>query len=172
MQKYEIMAIIANDLKEKDAEKYATEEICALVKNSEGTMTFEDFWGERGFAYKINKEKWGFYFVGQFEIEPAKIETLKREWNLSKKIVRFLITKVDSKSPAAKKYDDVRKENIAQDKKKVIETESKVKKSVKKEKPNTQPISTEVVLEKATKPKKDAIDKKLGEILADSSLDL
>ncbi len=172
MQKYEIMAIVANDLKAKDAEKYVTDEICSLIKTSGGTMTFEDFWGERGFAYKINKEKWGYYFVGQFEIEPAKIEELKREWNLAKKIVRFLITKVDSKSPEIKKYEDMKKEIVAEIKeKKIAETETTAKKESKKIK-KTAPTVENKKTEKAVEPKKDAIDKKLGEILADSSLDL
>jgi len=167
MQKYEIMAIVANDLKEKDAEKYVTDEICSLIKKSDGTMTFEDFWGDRGFAYKINKEKWGYYFVGQFEIDPSKVDELKREWNLAKKIVRFLITKVDPKAPAIKKYDDMKKAVIAEEKeKKIVETEADKKKSVK-----VANIKTEEKI-KSVEPKKDAIDKKLGEILEDSSLDL
>ncbi len=166
MQKYEIMAIVANDLKEADAEKYAADEISALVKKTGGTMTFEDFWGTRGFAYMINKQKWGYYFVGQFEIEPLKVIELKHEWNLAKKIVRFLITKVDPKSPEVTKYADVKKAVVAEEKeKKITETEADSKKSVKP-KTVSEPVKKEV------EPKKDAIDKKLGEILEDSSLDL
>ncbi len=116
MKKYEIMAIIQNELSETEAQTQVKTSILEKVKELGGKMTFEDFWGTRGFAYKINNKKWGYYFVGQFEMETDKLATLNRDLNIDTQIVRFLITSVDKKAPAPKKYADMKKENETMEK--------------------------------------------------------
>jgi len=163
MQKYEIMIIFANSEKEGEVEKNFQKIILEKIKNSGGKILFEDFWGPRGFAYKIDGEKWGFYFVAQFELAAEKILELRHEWNLEKKIVRFLITKVHKNAGAPKKYSELQKEKKEENKK--IETE---KKEIleKKEEKNSEKSENE------KSEKKDAVDKKLDAILENSSLDL
>ena len=183
MQKYEIMAIIANSLDEKAAAKHAQDGIVAKIKNLKGNVTFEDFWGSRGFAYRIKKQTWGYYFVAQFELDHDKVAELRRELNLDTNIVRFLTTKVDAHAPAPRKYADMQAEYAAQTKKKgeteapkaapskkeklttvKAETETKVEESKKEDKPQAAPAKTEEP--------KDAVDKKLDDIIDASSADL
>jgi small subunit ribosomal protein S6 len=187
--KYEVMAIITNSLDEKAAEKQATDSVVQKIKELGGTITFEDFWGARGFAYMINKEKWGYYFVAQFEMDGEKILELKKDWNIDGNMVRFLLTKVDPKSAAPRKYEEMKKEwdslekedtiesklsGMDAPKKKVAKPEAKkeavveLKKEVVKEEPKVEAVKKTP----APAPKKDLVDKKLDEILEDSSLDL
>ena len=98
MQKYELMAIIENSLDAKAAEKHANDLDKRIEKEFGGKVTFSDFWGERGFAYKINKQKWGYYHVNQFEAEPGRAQELRHELNLDSTVVRFMIIKVDPKA--------------------------------------------------------------------------
>lgn len=185
IQKYEIMAIIDQNLDEKAAEQYAQEGIAQKITKAKGKITFEDFWGARGFAYRIKKQTWGYYMVFQFELERAQLEELKKDWTIDKKIVRYLISKVSNKMPEPKKYEDMKKEWAA------LEKEQKIK-EMEEKKParpvRKAPVAKPVVEEKTeteekeapkteTKPKetkenKDALDKKLDKILEDSSLDL
>jgi small subunit ribosomal protein S6 len=118
MQKYEIMVIITNKLADSQAKEQATDSIDKRIIEFGGTMTFQDFWGSRGFAYKINGEKWGYYYLAQFEIDGQKLDEFKQELNIDKPIVRFMITKVDKKAAAPEKYEDMRKANLALEKEK------------------------------------------------------
>ena len=169
IQKYEIMAIIVNNLDEKKALNQVQESLVSRIKELNGKMTFEDFWGARGFAYKIKKQTWGYYTVIQFELDPSKIIELKKDLSLDTKIVRFLITKVDKRDPAPRKYTDIKKEWEALEKEKEIsEIDQKKKKSSTEEtKKTVAPKKSEISQEK-----KEKLDKKLDKILEDSSLDL
>lgn len=163
MQKYELMAIVENSLDSESAEKFCQEKIVDKIKSLKGSITFEDFWGERGFAYKINKQTWGYYFVTQFDSEPEILTELNRDLNLENGLVRFLISKVDKKDPAPRKYAEVKSEYEAQEKSK------KEEKIVEKPKTATR---TKLTTIKKEEPKKDAVDKKLDDIVSESVKDL
>jgi len=181
MQKYEIMVIIPNSQDAKTAEvtfkslnkKYASE--------FGAKVTFEDFWGERGFAYMINKQKWGYYGVSQFEMDPAKMSELRHEMNLDNNVVRFLLTKVDPRAGEPRKYADMKKEYEALDKKKAQETKDakpapgkKAKLTTVKEEPAPAKAEEKTEPEAPAKDEapKDAVDKKLDAIIDASSTDL
>ncbi len=193
MKKYEVMAIFTNELKEAEVEKQIDTSIKKKIKSAGGNITFEDFWGARGFAYVIKKQKWGYYFVAQFEAEADKITELKSDWNLDNKILRFLISLVDPKAPAPKKYSELeatykandekaKKEEIKEEKKEapsrkklstVTEEKTETKASEKKETPAPKAVAKkEESKEKEAVAKKDDVDKKLDDIINDSSLDL
>lgn len=118
MQKYEIMVIVTNKLADSQAKEQAKDSIDKRIAELGGKMVFQDFWGARGFAYKIDGEKWGYYYVAQFELDGSKLDELKSDLNIDKSVVRFLITKVDKKAPEPTKYEDVRKANLALEKQK------------------------------------------------------
>ncbi len=170
MKKYEIMAIVKNDLDTSSAEKFCQDAILERIKKAKGKITFEDFWGERGFAYKIKQMKWGYYFVARFEINPSALQSIKNELNIEKDLVRFLITSVDKNTTAPRKYSDMKSEYEAQEKALVEEKEEakKPKQNVKPEKLTT--IKKEEEPKKETpKVSKDELDKKLDDIVSESS---
>lgn len=196
MQKYELMVIIENSLDAKAAEKHAKDLDARIEKEFGGKITFTDFWGERGFAYKINKQKWGYYHVNQFQADPAKVQELRHELNLDGVIVRSLITKVDANAPSPRKYADMKKEYEAQEKAIKDEKNAKAEEKTtpaKKEKLTTvKPDSAEATTgkeepkaeakkeaapakteePKATEAPKDDVDKKLDAIVDESAADL
>jgi small subunit ribosomal protein S6 len=165
MKKYELMAIIVNNVDEKVAQDVTKSSILGRITEFGGKTTFEDFWGARGYAYKINGEKWGYYFVCQFEMEGTMVTKLERELNIDNQIVRFLITSVDPKAPAPEKYEVLKARSEAEKKKKeapvVEEKSSTEEKEVKKEAEETKEL-----------PKKDAVDKKFDQIMDDASAEL
>ena len=189
MQKYEVLAIIVNSLDEKKALEQAKKSISEHISSLGGKVSFEDFWGMRGFAYIIKGQKWGYYFCVQFEIDPALVSELKRDWTIDKSLVRFLVEKVDPKAPAPRPYEEMKKEFDALEKeRKIVEMNKSPKKkgtrspeereaarkevSEKEKKAETKtPVSTPSEPKKTATPK-DIVDKKLDEILSDSSLDL
>lgn len=166
------MAIIANDLDEKKAVSQVKESLADKITEQKGSVTFEDFWGAKGFAYKIHGQKWGYYVVLQFELDPENLSELEREWNIDPKVVRFLVSKVDPRAGDPVTQAERVKEMEAQKKEdEIAEMEAETKKaaSVKKAKSEDAASKTE---EKDSEGKKDAVDKKLDQILDDASLDL
>ena len=164
MKKYELMAIIVNNVDEKVAQDVAKSSILKRVTDLGGKTTFEDFWGARGFAYKIKGEAWGYYFVCQFEFDGANIAKLEREMSIDNQLVRFLVTSVDPSNPVPEKYEELQARADAARKKKESDSDEK-KKTVKTEKKAP-------AKEKKEEPKKDAVDKKLDQIMDDASAEL
>ncbi|MCF7918201.1 30S ribosomal protein S6 [Candidatus Gracilibacteria bacterium] len=186
LQKYEILAIIDSSLDEKKAEQQAQESVNKRIQEAGGKITFEDFWGARGFAYKIGKQTWGYYFCAQFELESKEMLELKRDLNIDGKIIRFLISKLDNHSPAPMTHTEIETQWTSQEKeRKISEMDSKKAKRTNvpkkeviveddEEETTKKSVEKESLkkMEKKTEPKKDIIDRKLDEILEDSSLDL
>ncbi len=158
MNKYEIMAIISNAMTAKEAEAQVKSSLTDRIAELGGKVTFEDFWGERGFAYKIDGEKWGYYVVLQFEMSAENTATFRRELNIDTKVVRSLITAVDKNAPAPKTYADMQKEAAKLAKKEEKPAEEKA------ETPKKAPAKKEEA------PKKDDVDKKIDAIF-DAELD-
>lgn len=149
---YEIMAIIKSDLSESDAKNYFQEGIIDRIKNHGGATSFEDFWGSRGFAYKIKQYVWGYYCVAQFTLSAEKLQEMRHELNIDTQILRTLITKVEKDAPAPRKYADMKKEYEAQEKGKKGEAE-------KAAAPTREKLTTVAETPKKEAPaKKDAVD--------------
>lgn len=178
IQKYELMVIINNTLDEKKAEEYFSKDIVKRLKELKATITFEDFWGARGFAYKINKQTWGYYGVIQFDMDTQGTHEIKQDFNIDPNLVRFLLIKVDKKAPAPRKYTDVKKEWVAQEKEKKLNEIDKHASMTpapnKYRRPEPRPVAAPASTT-AEAPKKATatdLDSKLGKIIEDSSLDL
>lgn len=174
MEKYELMTIIQNGLDEKDAEKLVKTNIVGRIeKEFKGKVSFDDFWGARGFAYIIKKQKWGYYHVCQFEMDNTNASALRHELNLDGDVVRFLLIKVDPRAPEPKPYSELKSEYEAQEKKVADEKNEAKQPAAKVNKDKREKLSTikseakpEVKTEEAPK---DSVDKKLDAIVDESS---
>ena len=183
-KKYEIMVIFSNELNEADVEKSIESSITKKLKEVGGHITFEDYWGPKGFAYLINKQKWGYYWVAQFELDPQKISELRKEWNIDKEILRFIISHIDEKSKPPKKFAELKAEYEALEKKNEKEKPEPAREIPSREKLTTVEKKKMIALKKeketlkqtppptAEKKEAESVDKKLDDIIKDSALDL
>ncbi len=91
MKLYEGMFVIDGGLAERD---YAgvQSEIENLIKRHGGSVVDLRKWDERRFAYEINRVRRGTYLLVHFEAPPLAMEAMRRDLNLSEKILRQLIT--------------------------------------------------------------------------------
>ena len=90
-KKYELVLILSSELTESEAEKSA-EKIKSSLEKKEGKILFEDFWGKRDLAYKIQKQSTGFYFLYEMEIDGSRIQEIEEELRINKDVIRFLTT--------------------------------------------------------------------------------
>lgn len=92
MRNYEVVVIITPEFDEE-----ATQEIIDRIKGwiseAGGSLENLDHWGRRKFAYEIQNQKEGQYFVFQVKLPPTYIATLERNLRLQEPILRYLITR-------------------------------------------------------------------------------
>ena len=90
MKKYEIMYI----LKALDEEslKAANEKVQGVLTANGATITKVDEWGLREFAYPINDEVKGYYYIMEVESEEFALNEFKRKGRHNPDLLRNLIT--------------------------------------------------------------------------------
>jgi small subunit ribosomal protein S6 len=93
LNKYEAMFIIDSTLDEESV-KSLIEKIKNLLETS-AKLEGLDEWGKRRFAYPINKQSEGYYFLANFEAEPDFPNELERVFKITDGILKYLIVKKD-----------------------------------------------------------------------------
>jgi small subunit ribosomal protein S6 len=72
-----------------EARQKAFEKILALVTAEDGEVHKIHEWGRRRLAYEVSGRREGFYYVVYFEVKPAAIAELWREFHLNEDLLRF-----------------------------------------------------------------------------------
>jgi small subunit ribosomal protein S6 len=76
-------------------------------------IVHENNWGLRKLAYPIQKKNTGFYFLFEFQADPALIAKLEVEYKRDERIMRFLTIALDKHAVA---YNERKRKNAAQKK--------------------------------------------------------
>lgn len=66
------------------------EKVSNLIAEHKGAIVKSHDMGRRRLAYEIDKQKEGWYWLVYFEMEPAMIASLWREFRLTEGILRFM----------------------------------------------------------------------------------
>ena len=92
MNNYEGLFILKPELKEEEL-KNAYKAIGDSVTKNGGTITKEEPWGKRLFAYPVKKAKEGYYYKLDFTAPPSVVAKLEGACKLNADILRTMITK-------------------------------------------------------------------------------
>ena len=87
---YEMLYIVSAKFTEEEAPQ-AVERVEDLIKKHEGQKTYSEVWKKKKFAYPINHENYGYYFLVEFDSAAEKVEQIDKEMRLSTDIVRHMI---------------------------------------------------------------------------------
>lgn len=86
---YETLTILHPELPET-----RIKEICTwmqgIVENGQGKILQVDEWGMRNLAYRIRKQKRGYYVRLEYEAPAPTLKELERNFRLSEDVMRFL----------------------------------------------------------------------------------
>ena len=94
MNKYELA--VAVSAKIEDDERAATiDKVKAYVERFGGQITNIDEWGKRRLAYEVQHMKEAFYYLIQFDAEPAAPAEIEDNIRIMENIVRFLCVRQD-----------------------------------------------------------------------------
>ena len=91
---YESVVIARPELTETQIDKLIND-LSDIITNDKGKVLKKEQWGLRGFAYKINKNKKGHYFMLNLDSDPSTIFEYERQMRINEDIIRFLTIKID-----------------------------------------------------------------------------
>lgn len=92
MRDYEAMVIVDARLDEGDIQK-AVDRFTGAIGDAGGTVAGIDRWGLRRFAYEIDHQREGYYFVTRFAAEDELVSNLTRMIRISDEFIRGKIVR-------------------------------------------------------------------------------
>jgi small subunit ribosomal protein S6 len=110
MPLYECVLIARNDVTQQQVEGIV-EGIASQLETDGGTMKKREYWGLRGLAYRIKKNRRGHYMLLGLDAKPAFVTEMERQLGLNEDILRFMTLRVNDveEGPSAilsRKSDD------------------------------------------------------------------
>ena len=91
---YESVVIARPELTETQIDKLIND-LSDIITKDKGKVVKKEQWGLRSFAYKINKNKKGHYFMLNLDSAPTIIFEYERQMRINEDIIRFLTIKID-----------------------------------------------------------------------------
>jgi small subunit ribosomal protein S6 len=144
---YELAYIIPAKFSEDEVPKI-NHKITRLILDSGGQILNDESWGKRKLAYPIKQNKYGYYQILKFALEPNFLQKIEHQLRLDSSILRYLTTKV--------KYRKTTEKEKKRAELKKVEVKKIEEKKIEKPK-----------LEKVKKISIEDLDQKLDEILKD-----
>ena len=92
MRTYEAMVIVDARLDEGGIQK-AVDKALGVVTDNGGSVGSVERWGVRRFAYEIDHQNEGYYFVASFRADEGLVEDLKRTLQISDEFIRGKIVR-------------------------------------------------------------------------------
>ena len=94
MKEYESIFILRPNLKENDIDG-EIDKVVELVKKDRGKVISVDKWGMKKLAYKMKKEREGFYILIRFSSKPSFIKSFNSNLKLNENILRHIVIKIE-----------------------------------------------------------------------------
>lgn len=99
MPLYECVFMARNDVTQQQVEAIA-ETVSALLDTENGvpngtSLKKQEYWGLRGLAYRIKKNRKGHYMLLAFDSKPAAVKEMERQLGLNEDVLRFMTIRLD-----------------------------------------------------------------------------
>lgn len=98
---YEVVVIMHPDCSVED-QKELFKKNKSIIQGFKGSVFSLETWGKRNLANPIKKSKKGYYFHSMFEAQPAAIQELERTMRINDKVLRFMHSAMDQRTPLSK----------------------------------------------------------------------
>jgi small subunit ribosomal protein S6 len=101
MAKYEMMFIARTDVPEEEIDKL-TAQMDTVVSGAGGKTEKIDKMGRRRLAYRVKKQREGFYILFSFEGNGDTVREFERRLKVTDSVIKYLTVRVDERvKPAA-----------------------------------------------------------------------
>lgn len=110
MPLYECVFIARNDITQQQVETIA-EQVATLITEGGGEVKKREYWGLRGLAYKVKKNRKGHYMLLGLDAPASALPEVERQLGLNEDVLRSLTIRVEAIDEApsavlAKRGDD------------------------------------------------------------------
>jgi small subunit ribosomal protein S6 len=110
MPLYETVLIARNDVTQQQVEAIA-DDIGTELEADGGSVKKREYWGLRGLAYRIKKNRKGHYMLLGMDAKPAFVTEMERKLGLNEDVLRFMTIRLEEidEAPSAilsRKSDD------------------------------------------------------------------
>ena len=95
MPLYETVLIARNDVTQAQVEQIADDIAAELVAEG-GEVKKREYWGLRGLAYRIKKNRKGHYMLLAMDAKPAFITEMERKLGLNEDMLRFMTIRLET----------------------------------------------------------------------------
>jgi len=94
MPLYECVFIARNDVTQQQVDGIA-DNIASQLETDGGAVKKREYWGLRGLAYRIKKNRKGHYMLLGLDAKPAFITEMERQLRLNEDVLRFMTIHVE-----------------------------------------------------------------------------
>ena len=94
MPLYETVLIARNDVTQQQVEQIA-DDIATELTTEGGEIKKREYWGLRGLAYRIKKNRKGHYMLLGMDAKPAFITEMERKLGLNEDVLRYMTIRVE-----------------------------------------------------------------------------
>ena len=95
MPLYESVFIARNDVTQQQVEAIA-ELVAGIVAEQGGEVKKREYWGLRGLAYRIKKNRKGHYMLLGIDASPAAMQEAQRQLGLNEDVLRELTLRIEA----------------------------------------------------------------------------
>jgi len=107
MALYEHLLIARQDISAQAVDALATH-LKTIVEGEGGKVEKQEYWGLRGLAYRIKKNRKGHYVLLNINAPAKAVIELERQLKINEDVLRFLTVKVDAFETSSKTRRDDR----------------------------------------------------------------
>jgi small subunit ribosomal protein S6 len=112
---YECVFIARNDVTQQQVDTVADNIATTLAEHGGGEVKKREYWGLRGLAYRVKKNRKGHYMLLGIDAPPAAMQEVERQLGLNEDVLRALTIRVEKieEEPSAilaKRGDDRERE--------------------------------------------------------------
>src|ERR1700704_3476281 len=94
MALYEHLLIARQDISAQQVDALATH-LKTIVEGEGGKVEKQEYWGLRGLAYRIKKNRKGHYVLLNINAPAGAVIDLERQLNINEDVLRYITVKVD-----------------------------------------------------------------------------
>lgn len=110
MALYEHLLIARQDISAQQVDALATH-LKTILEGEEGKVEKQEYWGLRGLAYRIKKNRKGHYVLLNINAPAKAVQELERQLKINEDVLRFITVKVDQFEQSSNKNKREREES-------------------------------------------------------------
>jgi small subunit ribosomal protein S6 len=96
LRNYQSVLILKPDLDEAQVEQ-SIEKITSIISKFGGSILKLDNWGKKRLAYRVKKNKFGYYLNIYHTCEPGGVPALEKEYQLYDLVIKYLVIRLEER---------------------------------------------------------------------------